>query len=188
MVTVLERCKRHCYLIQPYLIVLFGHANWECDGATPPRDLVRKRAMCLVALLPRTGTHLCDSAVHISVFCCDNNEVWRGAEYLDMDERTPMNSICISPKEAENRRTITQIMESNGFVNCPGEFWHYNKGDALYQMLTRSGQPAIYGPVNWDTKTNYVHPFEDIDQPLVTEDCLGFLLEQALLRFEQQYT
>ena len=160
---------------------------WECNGTTPSKDLVRKRAMCLVAVLPRTGTHLCGAAIDISVSCYKTNrEISRGAKYLEMDERTPMESKFISSNESKNRKAISKILASNGFVNYPGEFWHYNKGDSLYQMLTNSGNPAIYGPINWEAKTNTVHPFENINEPLIQEDYFDFLLEQAINRFNNK--
>ncbi len=60
----------------------------------------------------------------------DGGEVWRGKPYLEMSEYTPM-------------------MERHGFLHYPGEFWHYNKGDALYHLMTKSGQVSGYGPVHW---------------------------------------
>jgi len=33
------------------------------------------------------------------------------------------------------------VMERHGFLHYPGEFWHYNKGDSLYQIQARTGKP-----------------------------------------------
>ena len=51
----------------------------ECGGGRPPVELVFRRAMCLVANVPLTGTHLAGAAVDISVLRRDDGaEVWRG--------------------------------------------------------------------------------------------------------------
>ncbi len=156
---------------------------WEYGSQPPPPDLVKRRAMCLVANYPYTGTHMMGAAVDISVFRLDDlTEVWRGKPYLEMSEYTPMDSPFVSPEEQQNRKEITKHMERHGFIHYPGEFWHYNKGDAAYHILTRTGEPASYGPVNWDSVTNRVTPYEDVTSPLTPLDLLEEHLEAALNR------
>ena len=158
---------------------------WECNGQRPPIELVQRRAMCLIAHLPRTGTHLCGAAVDISLFRRDDgSEVRRGGHYLDMDERTPMASQFIEDEHVRNRQVITTVMESHGFTHYPGEFWHYNSGDALDQMLRNTTRPGRFGPVEWDPATNRVTPFTDPDSPLVDRDTIAVQLERALQRLE----
>jgi len=63
--------------------------EWE-HGGTPPPELVFRRALVLVANIPKTGTHMSASAIDISVFDRDEREeVWRGGPYIEMSERTP---------------------------------------------------------------------------------------------------
>ena len=115
---------------------------WECQGEKPPVDLVFRRARVLIANYGKLGTHTQGAAVDISVFRRDDrSEVWRGKSYLEMSEYTPMDSPFITPEERDNRREITAVMERHGFIHFPGEFWHYNSGDALAQILTKSSQP-----------------------------------------------
>ena len=155
----------------------------ECGGSVPPLDLVARRAMCLVANLPLTGTHLFGAAVDISVFERDGGcEVWRGAPYLTMDEVTPMDSPYVAWEAQRNRSDITQIMAVHGFIHYPGEFWHYNQGDALQQMIAASGLPGRYGPVEWDPHTNRISPFSDVHTPLTPPEILQGELSAALNR------
>jgi D-alanyl-D-alanine dipeptidase len=155
----------------------------ECGGRRPPVELVFRRAMCLVANVPMTGTHLAAAAVDISVFRRkDGTEVWRGKPYLEMSEYTPMDSPFVTAEERQNRLEITRVMEQYGFLHYPGEFWHYNKGDSLYQILAKSGQPGKYGPVHWDPATNEVTPFEDPFALLTPYEVLDPLIGQALQR------
>lgn len=159
----------------------------ECGGRRPPVELVSRRAMVLVANVPLTGTHMAGAAVDISVLRRDDGaEVWRGKPYLEMSEYTPMHSPFVSAEERQNRREITQMMERHGFLHYPGEFWHYNKGDSLYQIQAKSGQPGRYGPVDWDPATNVVTPYADPRGLLTPLGVLEPLIQQAMQRLGER--
>lgn len=135
---------------------------WENGGKVPTVEFVARRALVLVANLPKTGTHMSGSAIDISVFRReDGTELWRGGPYLEMSELTPMRSPFVTGEELENRLAITEVMEAEGFVHFPYEFWHFNKGDALGNILKNKPDPARYGPVHWNSTTNEVTPYED---------------------------
>jgi D-alanyl-D-alanine dipeptidase len=131
---------------------------WELGGEIPSPEFVFRRAIVLTANMPKIGTHMSGSAIDISVFRRDGDrsEVWRGVPYLEMSERTPMRSPYITAEELENRLAITAMMEAQGFMHFPFEFWHFNKGDAGGHILTGNSEPCRYGPVNWDPVTNEV--------------------------------
>jgi D-alanyl-D-alanine dipeptidase len=135
---------------------------WENGGAIPPVEMVFRRAIVMVANIPKIGTHMSGSAIDISVFHRDNGrEVWRGNPYLEVSECTPMRSPFVEPEAIENRLAITAMMEAHGFMHFPFEFWHYNKGDAGAHILTGNPSPCRYGPVNWNPQTNEVTPVAD---------------------------
>jgi D-alanyl-D-alanine dipeptidase len=140
---------------------------WENNGVIPPVEMVFRRAMVLVANIPKIGTHMSGSAIDISVFHRDDGrEVWRGNPYLEMSERTPMRSPFVEPEAIENRLAITAMMEACGFMHFPFEFWHFNKGDAGGHILTGNPDPCRYGAVNWNSQTNEVTPVADPLTPL----------------------
>ena len=135
---------------------------WENGGEIPPVEMVFRRAIVMVANMPKIGTHMSGSAIDISVFHRDDGrEVWRGNSYIEVSERTPMRSIFVEPEFIENRLAITAMMEAHGFMHFPFEFWHYNKGDAGAHILTGNPAPCRYGPVNWNPQTNEVTPVAD---------------------------
>ena len=135
---------------------------WEGRGVIPTVDFVVRRAIVMVANIPKTGTHMSGSAIDISVFNRDSGaEVGRGGPYLEMSECTPMRSPFIAKVHLQNRLDITAIMESHGFMHYPFEFWHYNKGDVGCHILTNNPAPAGFGPVNWNPQTNEVTPVPD---------------------------
>ncbi|HRX78393.1 MAG: hypothetical protein H6821_08330 [Planctomycetaceae bacterium] len=140
---------------------------WENGGKLPPTELVFRRAIVLIANIPKIGTHMSGSAVDISVFRReDGGEVWRGNPYLEMSERTPMRSPFIQADDLQNRLDITAMMEAHGFIHFPYEFWHYNQGDAMGHILGGHPAPARYGPVHWDPQSNGVTPYDDPLSPL----------------------
>ena len=155
----------------------------ECGGR-PPVDLVFRRAMPeVVANVPATGTHLCGAAVDISVYLReDGSEVWRGKPYLEMSEYTPMDSPFVNAAERANRLAITAVMERHGFMHYPGEFWHYNKGDAYVEYLAKSGKPARYGAVSIDTTTGKVTPLANPKELLTPVEEVKRLIEESLAR------
>ena len=155
---------------------------WE-HGGPPPVELVFRRARVMIANYGKIGTHTQGAAVDVSVFRReDHTEVSRGKFYLEMSEYTPMRSPFITDEERNNRLAITEIMERYDFVHFPGEFWHYNSGDVMYQILTGSGKPGIYGAVHLDVATGNVTPYEDPLAPLIPLEKMETELSAALQR------
>ena len=156
---------------------------WELGGDIPSPEFVFRRAIVLVANIPKIGTHMSGSAIDISVLRRkDRTEVWRGGPYLEMSERTPMRSPYISAEELDNRLAITAMMEARGFMHFPQEFWHFNKGDAGAHILTGNPAPCRYGPVNWNPESNEVSAVPDPMSPLNPLPVIEREIEAALQR------
>ena len=156
---------------------------WELGGDIPSPEFVFRRAIVLVANIPKIGTHMSGSAIDISVLHReDRTEVWRGGPYLEMSERTPMRSPYISAEELDNRLAITAMMEARGFMHFPQEFWHFNKGDAGAHILTGNPAPCRYGPVNWNPESNEVSAVPDPMSPLNPLPVIEREIEAALQR------
>ena len=135
---------------------------WELGGERPPVDLIRRRVAALVAMSPKTGTHVAGSAMDVSVVRLeDGAEVDRGAPYLELSEKTPMTTPFISEVARSHRAEITGLMAQRGFFHYPWEFWHFNQGDAYAEYLAQSGQPGRYGPVIFDPATGRQEEVQD---------------------------
>lgn len=157
---------------------------WENGGKIPSAELVFRRAIVLIANIPKIGTHMSGSAIDISVFRRDDgSEVWRGNPYLEMSERTPMRSPFVEPEAIANRLEITAMMEQQGFIHFPFEFWHFNKDDALGHCVVGKTAVARFGPIDWDPQTNQVTAVADPLSPLnplpVIEREIAAALERA---------
>jgi len=166
--------------------VILKKCIWEYGGRVPPVELMFRRALVLIANIPKIGTHMSGSAIDVSVFRRDDGtEVSRGYPYLEMSERTPMRSPFVATDHLHNRLEICNMLEAEGFVHFPFEFWHYNKDDAMGNILTGQPAPAKYGPVNWDRKSNRVERVEDPLRPLNPLPVIEREIAAALERFEK---
>lgn len=160
---------------------------WECGGQIPPVELVFRRAIVLIANIPKIGTHMSGSAIDVSVFRRDDgSEVWRGNPYLEMSERTPMRSPFVEAASLQNRLDITAVLEAHGFIHFPFEFWHYNQEDAMGHLLRSRPAPARFGPVHWDPRTNRVTAVDDPLSPLNPLPIIEREIAAALQRAQEK--
>ena len=157
---------------------------WELGGQAPTSEFMFRRCSALVASVPKFGTHMSGSAIDISVMQLQapQREVDRGAPYLEMSEKTPMDSPFVSDEAQRNRQEISALMQRHGFVGYPWEFWHYSSGDAYEQVLLNTGRPAIYGAVSADPQSLQVTPLAGADQPLNSFDEIRAEIDAALAR------
>jgi len=156
---------------------------WEARGKTPDPELVLRRLSVLIASCPKIGTHMSGSAIDVSVLRMEDLcEIDRSGPYLELSELTPMNSPFASVDGIRNRTEISQIMQRHGFIAYPYEFWHYSKGDAYWEFLTDSGNPARYGPVDLDTASGTVRPIPNPRAPLHSLEDIRQHIELSLTR------
>lgn len=156
---------------------------WETHGKIPTPELLLRRLTGLAATRPKVGTHLSGTALDVSVLWSkDLAEVERGGPYIELSELTPMASPFVSDEAARNRAEISDIMRRHGFVAYPYEFWHYNKGDAYWEYLTGSGNPARYGPVDLDPSTGGVTPIQNAGELLLSVEDIRRHVASALDR------
>lgn len=162
---------------------ILARTTWECSGRTVGPELMYKRATALVATLPKIATHMSASAVDTSVLQADGQtEVDRGGPYLELSERTPMESPFISETARTNRREISAIWTDHGFVAYPFEFWHYSQGDAYDQYIRGTGRPARYQAIDWDPRTRSMRPLSDLLTPLVSPEHIRRAIAWAMER------
>jgi D-alanyl-D-alanine dipeptidase len=145
----------------------------------PSADLLWRRISVLTATVPKFANHTCGSAVDVSILHRGTGrELDRGGPYLDLSERTPMDSPFISREARRNRGLINRIFAEHGFLAYPYEFWHYSHGDADHALLSGLNTPAVYGPVDLDLDTGHVTTFPTPLEPLLTLDHVAAFLER----------
>jgi D-alanyl-D-alanine dipeptidase len=160
---------------------------WENNGKLPSPELMYRRLTAFIATCPKIGTHMSGSAIDISICRADNlRDLDRGKPYLEMSELTFMESPFISAQAAKNRAEINRIMNKNGFMPYPYEFWHFSQGDAYSEYLINSSKPAKYGPVDFNLSDESIAPIENPEEPLHSMESIQSNIEAAFERIKKK--
>ena len=150
--------------------------RWGSGQEEPAPTDISKSLKVLVALYPKTAGHMSGSAVDVSVLNMrTRKELDLGGSYLELSEKTPMDSPFIGTDSRRNRVIINEIFSRHGFSPYPFEFWHYSSGDVLAELITNTGRPARYGPVNFDVTSGSVYPVVPLIEALISPEELGFI-------------
>jgi D-alanyl-D-alanine dipeptidase len=106
------------------------------------------------------GPHQTGGAIDITLCNSDGTELDMGTKYPEFTNKTrtyPLQykkflglkydkKMLLSKNEFRNRELLYDVMVSAGFVNYPGEWWHYCYGDRMWAAYTGK-QKCIYGCV-----------------------------------------
>jgi len=161
-------------------------AIWELGGVLPTPEFLLRRMSAVIATRCRVGTHVSGSAIDISVLDRSTRlEFPRGGRsptYVEISERTPMESPFITEEERKNRRMITALFQEHGWKEYPWEFWHYSQGDCYVEYLTNSGKPSRYGPVDFDGTNSTPIDLAEADELL---EPLAFYEKQMVAALER---
>ena len=141
----MQRSLTHSHAIFDALLRI---VMWELDGKTPSPDFMLRRTSAIVATRPKVGTHISGSAIDISVLDqATGAEIARGGPYIEVSERTPMDSPFVTEEEQRNRKEITAIFARQRVGGPSYEFWHYSGGDCYAEDLFGTGNAGRHGPV-----------------------------------------
>ncbi len=90
--------------------------------------------------------HSTGGAIDLTLTDSNGRELDMGTIYSEFDNpKMHTNSREISPSQRSNRVELLQLMGKCGFVNYPGEWWHFSFGDRDWVAYTGLSSPAIYG-------------------------------------------
>ena len=96
------------------------------------------------------GGHETGGAVDVAL--CDNNGVDfnYGTRFHEYNDSTFTYSSHISKEQRKNRKQLVKIMKKQGFVNFPGEWWHFSYGDRMWAAYKGKRDGGIYGSAETD--------------------------------------
>ncbi|MBU6431453.1 MAG: D-alanyl-D-alanine carboxypeptidase family protein [Patescibacteria group bacterium] len=89
------------------------------------------------------GPHQTGGAVDVLIVNGNEVSLDFGTEYRGYGNKVPMYSKSITHEQKQNRKMLKNIMRSAGFVNYPGEWWHYSFGDQIWAAYT-DNKHALY--------------------------------------------
>lgn len=98
------------------------------------------------------GPHQTGGAVDVTILNENNAPLNMGTDWAEFNKKTPTKNwhkIIFNKdgfKIMRNRKLLVQTMASAGFVNYPGEWWHYSYGDQAWAIYS-GHKNAIYGEV-----------------------------------------
>ena len=82
----------------------------------------------------------------IDITLCDENrvELDMGTEMQEFCERTETAFAGITEQQKQNRQLLCSVLEKEGLINYPSEWWHFSYGDRLWAQITGQSQ-TVYG-------------------------------------------
>lgn len=93
------------------------------------------------------GPHQTGGAIDLTLVDKNGNE-------LDMGTPFAFHGLCaqtdyrnITPAQRKNRDLLRKVLEYAGFINYPGEWWHYSYGDRAWAAYGKK-RFAIYGRID----------------------------------------
>ncbi len=105
---------------------------------------------------PRSGApHQTGGAVDVTILDGKGVPLNMGTDWAEFNKRTPTKNwpyllfarkVLASFAIMHNRDMLVRAMTSVGFVNYPGEWWHYSYGDRAWACYSGKSE-AIYGSV-----------------------------------------
>lgn len=96
------------------------------------------------------GGHETGGAVDVAL--CDNNGVDfnYGTRFHEYNDSTFTYSSHITKEQRKNRKQLVKLMKRQGFVNFPGEWWHFSYGDRMWAAYKGKRDGGIYGSAEID--------------------------------------
>ena len=96
------------------------------------------------------GGHETGGAVDVAL--CDNNGVDfnYGTRFHEYNDSTFTYSTHITKEQRRNRKKLVKLMKKEGFINFPGEWWHFSYGDRMWAAYKGKRNGGIYGSAEID--------------------------------------
>lgn len=101
------------------------------------------------------GGHETGGAVDVAL--CDDNGVDHnyGTKFHEYNDFTFTYSSHITKEQKKNRKHLVKIMRRQGFVNFPGEWWHFSYGDRMWAAYKGKRDGGIYGSAETEMGGHY---------------------------------
>ena len=96
------------------------------------------------------GGHETGGAVDVAL-CNDKGEDLNyGTRFHEFNDSTFTYNNHITEEQRKNRKQLVKLMKRQGFVNFPGEWWHFSYGDRMWAAYKGKRNGGIYGSAETD--------------------------------------
>ena len=101
------------------------------------------------------GGHETGGAVDVAL-CNDKGEDFNyGTKFHEYNDLTFTRNSRITKEQRKNRRKLVRLMKRQGFVNFPGEWWHFSYGDRMWAAYKGKRDGGIYGSAETEMGGHY---------------------------------
>lgn len=108
---------------------------------------IYKMTRKIVASPDGFGGHQTGGALDLTLCDISGIPLDMGTDYSELSPLVKTSNKLITPQQAQNRQLLCDIMKSKGFVNYPGEWWHFCYGDRMWAAYSKK-RNAIYGYID----------------------------------------
>ncbi|MEK9208451.1 MAG: M15 family metallopeptidase, partial [Patescibacteria group bacterium] len=113
---------------------------------------IKKIANIYTAGIPILAAHMAGAAIDVVLMNKDQKIVNMGSDYPQGVNESYTEYPYLPEKVKSLRKTLCEVMASEGLINYPFEWWHFSMGDVCASYL-KGQKMAIYGPLEYDIKT-----------------------------------
>lgn len=101
------------------------------------------------------GGHETGGAVDVAL-CYDNGtDINYGTKFHEYNDSTFTYSSHITKQQRKNRKELVKLMKKQGFVNFPGEWWHFSYGDRMWAAYKGKRDGGLYGSAETEMGGKY---------------------------------
>ena len=101
------------------------------------------------------GGHETGGAVDVALCDNDGNDYNYGTKFHEYNDFTFTYSSHITKEQKKNRKQLVKLMKRHGFVNFPGEWWHFSYGDRMWAAYKGKRNGGIYGSAETEMGGHY---------------------------------
>lgn len=116
----------------------------EINASIPDEEVKRRTRMSVAD--PRAGApHQTGGAIDLTIIDANGVPLDMGTDWAEFNEKSPTkNWHRVTRAQMKNRMMLHDAMVSAGFINYPGEWWHFCYGDRMWAAYSNAPH-AIYG-------------------------------------------
>lgn len=111
-------------------------------------DMLRGEVLSLAKFKvspPNTNMGGHDTGAAIDLALCDRNgnDLDYGTRYHENAQAK--STVVLTSEQKQNRKYLSKLMKSQGFIQQPSQWWHYSYGDRYWAVYRGRRHGAIYG-------------------------------------------
>ena len=101
------------------------------------------------------GGHETGGAVDVALCNDEGVDHNYGTKFHEFNNSTFTYNSNITKEQKKNRKHLVKLMKKQGFVNFPGEWWHFSYGDRMWAAYKGKRNGGLYGSAETEMGDEY---------------------------------